>query len=81
MRIYEQDILPQYYLALSYTKSDKKEVILHYKAISAKVEDDMLIWLDPFRNKHEWLITPDLRAIYLLSYPFDGDPKKVMKLK
>lgn len=81
MKIYEQDVLLQYYLALSYTGPDKKELIIHYKAISAKVGDDVIAWLDPLGNKHSLPNTPDLRGIYLIPYPFDGDPKKVIKLK
>lgn len=79
--IFEQDVKPLYLIALFRTDEYMKEQAIHYKVLEVKIDHDTIIYKDQNGSQHAIPYASQWRRIYLLPYPFDGDPKKAIRLK
>lgn len=81
MTIIEEDVRPLRLLALFRTDVYMKEQAIHYYVSEAKIDHDTIIYKDAHGSRHVIPYASKWRRIYLLPYPFDGDPKKAIRLK
>lgn len=81
MNVYEQDVYQDYLLALFYTDPSMKEHAFHYRVRSVKIDadSDTVTYVDLFGGENMTPCASKYHIIYLLPYPFDGDPKKKKK--
>lgn len=78
---FEQDVRQLYLLALFCTDEYMKEHAIHYQVSEAKIDHGTIIYKDSGGSQHVIPYASQWRRIYLLPYPFDGDPKKAIRLK
>lgn len=83
MNVYEQDVYQDHLLALFYTDPSMNEHAFHYRVRSVKIDEnsDTVTYVDFFGGENVISRASKYHIIYLLPYPFDGDPKKIKKLK
>lgn len=78
---FEQDVRSLYPLALFCTDEYIKEHAIYYQVSEAKIDHETIVYKDLNGSQHVSPYAFQWRRIYLLPYPFDGDPKKAIRLK